>query len=119
MAFRRVFTLVGALALVAATAAPSYAQEKRKLNKDETVHYEALHALVDAVSSGKQPAPSDVKLTFHNYFIKAEGDLYIPFTLDLQPAFSSFPVAMYVRAVAKTPPAPARGGRGRVAYLVR
>jgi hypothetical protein len=123
MAFRRVLTLVGALALVAATAAPSSAQEKRKLNKDETVQYEALHALVDAVSSGKQPAPSDVKLTFHNYFIKSEGDLYIPFTLELQPAFSLLPVGMYVRAVAKTPPAAAapaaagrggRGGRGRV-----
>jgi hypothetical protein len=110
MAFRRALILAGVCALAALMATPSYAQEKRKLNKDETTQYESLHALVDAVSSGKQPAPADVKVTMHNYFLLSGGDVYIPFTLDLNPAFSQLPVGMYVRAVAKTPPAAAQAG---------
>ena len=113
MAFRRALVLAGACALAATMATPSFAQEKRKLNKDETTHYEALHALVDAVSSGKQPAPADVKLTLHNYFLLSGGDVYIPFTLDLNPAFSQVPVGLYVRAVAKTPPAAASASKGK------
>ena len=109
MALRRAFACAAACALVAAIALPSYAQEKRKLSKEETNHYEALHTLVDAVSSGKQPAPADVKLTMHNFFLLSGGDVYIPFTLDLNPAFSQFPVGMYVRAVAKTPAAAPSG----------
>jgi hypothetical protein len=103
---------------VASMAAPSYAQEKRKLNKDETTQYEALHALVDAVSSGKQPAPADVKVTMHNFFLLSGNDVYIPFTLDLSPAFTQLPVGMYVRAAAKTPPAAAQAsnkGKSKVA----
>jgi hypothetical protein len=113
MAFRRAVVLAAACALAAAIATPSYAQEKRKLTKDETTQYEALHALVDAVSSGKQPAPADVKLAMHTFFLLSGGDVYIPFTLDLNPAFSQFPVGMYVRAVAKTPPAAAAGNKGK------
>jgi hypothetical protein len=109
MALRHAVACAGACALVAAIALPSYAQEKRKLSKEETTHYEALHTLVDAVSSGKQPAPADVKLTMHNFFLLSGGDVYIPFTLDLSPAFSQFPVGMYVRAVAKTPAAAPSG----------
>ena len=113
MAFRRALVLAGACAVAATIATPSFAQEKRKLNKDETPHYEALHALVDAVSSGKQPAPADVKLSLHNYFLLSGGDVYIPFTLDLNPAFSQVPVGLYVRAVAKTPPAAASASKGK------
>jgi hypothetical protein len=112
MAFRRALVLAGACALVTSFATSSFAQEKRKLNKDETSQYEALHNLVDAVSSGKQPAPADVKVTLHNFFLLAGSDVYIPFTLDLNPAFSQFPVGMYVRAVAKTPAA-AGGNKGK------
>ena len=117
MALRRALTVGGALLLVAAVSAPSYAQEKRTLSKDEIVQFQALHALVDAVSSGKQPAPADVKLTFHNYFLSAGVDVYVPYTIDIQPAFSKLPVGMYVRAVSKNPApaaaaAPDRGGRG-------
>src|ERR1700737_867182 len=98
MALRRAFACAAACALVAGIALPCYAQEKRKLSKEETNHYEALHPLVEPVSSGKQPAPADVKLTMHNFFLLSGGDVYIPFTLDLNPAFSQFPVGMYVRA---------------------
>src|ERR1051325_1099124 len=118
MAFRRFFACVGVLALVISST-PSFAQdkgqdkaqdkaqEKKKLSKDETTQYEALHNLVDAVTAGKQPAPSDVKLTMHPFFLKSGQDIYIPFTLELQPTFTQNPVAMYVRAVAKNPAAAA------------
>src|SRR5262245_7987848 len=119
MAFRRFFACVGVLALVMGTAAPSFAQdkgqekapEKKKLSKDETQQYEALHNLVDAVTAGKQPAPADVKLMLHPFFLKSGQDIYIPFTLDLQPGFAQYPLAMYVRAVAKSQAAPAAGGK--------
>ena len=101
MAFRRALATVGVCALVAAMAAPAYAQDKRKPSKEETAHMEALRTLVDAVSSGKQPAPSDVKLTMHDFFLLSGTSLYIPFTLDLNPSFSQFPVGMYLRAVVK------------------
>jgi hypothetical protein len=113
MAFRRALALAAACVFAAATATPSFAQEKRKLTKDESTHYEALHALVDAVAAGKQPAPGDVKLTMHNYFLLSGADVYIPFTLDLNPAFSQIPFAMYLRAVAKTPPAAAPAGAAK------
>ena len=49
----------------------------------------------------------------HNFFLLAGTDVYIPFTLDLNPEFSQFPVGMYVRAVAKTAPA-AGGNKGKL-----
>lgn len=115
MALRRALMIVGFFALAGAIATPSHAQEKRKLSKDEAPQYEALRALVDAVASGKQPAPADVKLTMHSFFLLSGADVYIPFTLDLNPAFSQVPVGMYVRAVAKTPAAaaPAGGNKGK------
>src|SRR3984893_17152842 len=109
IALRHAVACAGACALLAAMTVPSYAQEKRKLSKEETTHYEALHTLVDAVSSGKQPAPADVKLTIHNFFLLSGGDVYFPFPLDLTPPFSQAPVGMYVRAVAKTPAAAPSG----------
>ena len=120
MAFRRALAIVGALAFTAALATPSFAQDKRKLSKDETTQYEAIHALVDAVSAGKQPAPSDFKLAFHSDFIKSSDDVYIPYTLDVEPGkLASVPAAMYTRAVAKNPaPAAVPGakpsGKGKV-----
>src|SRR4051812_19963441 len=106
MAFRRVFAIAGALMLTAALAAPSFAQEKRKLSKDEMSQYEAIHTVVDAVAAGKQPAPADVKVTFRNDFLKSGEDIYIPYILEVEPGkLASVPAAMYVRAVAKNPPA--------------
>lgn len=108
MTFRRAFVVSGALALVAAVSAPSYAQEKKKLSKDEKSQSDAIRKIVDAVSAGKRPAPADVKLTFHNFFIKAGEFVYVPYVLDVEPGIlTSFPAVMYVRAVAKNPAAPA------------
>jgi hypothetical protein len=105
MVLRRTFAVIGALALTAVVVTPSSAQEKRKLSRDETTQYEALHALVDAVMAGKPPAPSDVKLTFQNHFLKTGTSAYVPYTLEISGStFSDF-AAMYVRAVRKAPKA--------------
>jgi hypothetical protein len=116
MSLRRVSTVVACLSLVAAMAAPSNAQQpaQKKLNKDEQTHFEAVHGLVTAVSSGKQPAPADAKLTFHNHFLKAGDSVYVPYTVEIEPGkLTSFPLALYIRAVSKTPPAtpPAPGAK--------
>ena len=123
MAFRRVFAVFGAVALLLSVSATSYGQDKdsperKKLSKDELVQYDALNALVNNVVAGKQPAPADVKLTFHNHFLKSNANLYMPYSVDVEPGKFTAPVAMYVRAVSKNPApaaaaAPAgRGGRG-------
>ena len=67
------------------------AQEKRKLSKDETTPGRGgSDALVDAVAAGKQPAPSDVKLTWHNHFLlTGKTDIYVPYTLDFEPGVST------------------------------
>jgi hypothetical protein len=111
MNFRRAFAVLGALALTASLATGSYAQDKdkndgqRKLSGDERREYVALSELVDAVVAGKQPAPADVKLKLQNHFLKAGDQVYIPYILEMTGGtFTTFPVAMYVRAV-KTGPA--------------
>ena len=91
MAFRRASAIATALAVVmgmAALASPSFAQEKRKLSKDELSQYEAIHGTVDAVIAGKQPAPADVKVGFRNHFLKSGEDIYIPYTVELEPGRS-------------------------------
>ena len=111
MSFRRVLALAGALALAASDSVPTLAQDKkpapeqqqqRKLSNDERREYIALSETVDAVMSGKQPAPADVKLTFKNHFLKSSKNVYIPYILEMAGGgFSSYPVTMYVRAVPK------------------
>ena len=79
MNFRRVFAIAGALVLTASTSQLAYAQDKkpapeqqqRKLSNDERREYIALTELVDAVTAGKQPAPTDVKLKFQHHFLKS------------------------------------------------
>jgi len=129
MSFRRIFAATGALVLAASVAVPSYAQDKpapepqqRKLSNDERREYIALNELVDAVMSGKQPAPADVKLKFQNHFLKSNKNVYVPYLLEVSGGtFSSYPVTMYVRAVKKpeagaaapaAPAAPAAATKG-------
>jgi hypothetical protein len=113
MNFRCVFACVATVALVAFPTAVSYAQDKgqpaqqqpqqRKLSGDERKEYVALNELIDAVVAGKQPAPADVKLKFQNHFLKSNKNVYVPYILEVSGGkFSSFPVAMYVRAVLKS-----------------
>lgn len=117
MAFRRVFVILGALALLVAMSVPSYAQERKKLSKDETTQYQALTALVSAVTAGKQPAPAGPKVVFQNHFLKTDTGIYVPYSLGIEPGkLTSFPVGLYIRAVSKNPapaaPAAGRGGQG-------
>jgi hypothetical protein len=122
MSFRRVFAVAGALALAVSASVPAYAQDKkpapeqqqRKLSNDERREYVALSDLVDAVAAGKQPAPTDLKITFRNHFLKSAKNVYIPYILEIGGGtFSSYPVTMYVRAVGKdaaaAAPAAAKG----------
>ena len=100
MDFRRAFTTFGAVVIAAAVSVPSYAQdrgqaasqgtpqppqEKKKLSKDDLASYEAMNTLVNNVVAGKQPAPADVKLTFHNHFLKSSQNIYIPYAVDVEP----------------------------------
>jgi hypothetical protein len=121
MAFRRVSAIYGALAVavvLTSVATPSFAQEKRKLSKDELAQYEAIHAVVDAVAAGKQPAPADLKVSLRNHFLKSGSDIYIPYTVEVEPGkLSSLPAVMYVRVVAKNPVAAApadKSAKGKV-----
>jgi hypothetical protein len=120
MSFRRAVAVIGALVLAASVTIPLYAQDKgqeqeqRKLSNDERREYIALNDLVDAVIAGKQPAPADVKLTFQHHYLRSNTNVYIPYIVEISGGkFSSFPVAMYVRAVAKAPAAatPAAGAK--------
>ena len=114
MSPRRVLAAAAAVALAALTAPfvsfaqekpPAQAQEQRKLSNDEKRDYIALSDLVDAVATGKQPAPADVKLTFQNHFLKSNENVYIPYVLEISgQKFTEFPVTMYVRAVPKSAP---------------
>lgn len=123
MTFRRAFAVFGALALTASLTTGSSAQDKnqeqaqgqRKLSNDERREYDALNNLVDAVMAGKQPAPADVKLKFQHHFLKSNDNVYVPYIIEVTGGtFSSFPVAMYVRAVKAAPagavPAAAKPG---------
>ncbi len=123
MMFRRVSVLAGAVVFALSAGTPAYAQDKkpapeqqqRKLSNDERKEYLALNTLVDDVSSGKQPAPADVKVTFQHHFLKSSKNVYIPYMLEMPGGtFTSYPVTMYVRAVPKAEagaaPAPATKG---------
>ncbi|RPI56661.1 MAG: hypothetical protein EHM55_04580 [Acidobacteria bacterium] len=118
MNFRRVSVLAGAVVLAASVCYPSFAQEKppapepqRKLSGDERREYIALSETVDAVMAGKEPAPADLKLKFQSHFLKSNETVYIPYIVEVGGGkFSSFPVAMYVRAVQKGAPPPTGKG---------
>jgi len=65
----------------------------------------ALSTMVDAVASGKQAAPADVRVTWvANDFIRSTGDsVYVPFTLGIdRGAMSTSTAALYVRVVGKS-----------------
>jgi hypothetical protein len=109
MVFRRVSSLV-TLALVVASAS-AVAQDKRqeqkrqeevKLSKPQLEQLETLSGLVDAVMTGKGPAPADVKLKIQQHFVKSTTNVFVPYVAEVSGGtVSSFPVAVYVRAVPK------------------
>jgi hypothetical protein len=66
--------------------------------------------MVDAVTEGTQPAPTDIGVQWAaNHFIKgADGATYVPFSVAIDTAALAAPnAALYVRAVSKNATAPA------------
>lgn len=110
MGFYHVSRVFAALMIGAILTTPAYGQskpqeqtpDKLKLSKAEMTQYKALIGLVDAVASGKEPAPGDFTIAFHNHFIRSITNVFIPYVLEIGLAKpSSFPVALYVRAQRK------------------
>ena len=118
MNIRRVLTVAVvcvALAGVSVLAQQNNPQQSRrdqeKRSQQEQRDIQALVQLVDAVAAAKQPAPTDIAVSWGaNHFVKGVGDAtYIPFTLNVDSTKLAAPgVALYVRAVAKGAPAPAQ-----------
>jgi hypothetical protein len=118
MNIRRVLTVAVvcvALAGVSVLAQQNNPQQNRrdqeKRSQQEQRDIQALVQLVDAVASGKQPAPTDIPVSWSaNHFVKGVGDAtYIPYTINVDGTKLAAPgVAVYVRAVAKGAPAPAQ-----------
>jgi hypothetical protein len=120
-AHRKIGFAVHALMLASLVAAPAYSQQKPadqekqaeavKLKKPEMVQYQALTALVDNVIAGKEPAPADVKLRLRPQFVKSTSGVYAPYVLEITGGkFTSFPVAIYVRAISKQAATPESKG---------
>ena len=66
----------------------------------------ALSQLVDAVSAGQQPAPTDLTVTWTSaHFIRSQGDsVYVPFTITVDRSQLTGPsMAIYVRVVSQQP----------------
>jgi hypothetical protein len=112
IAFRCV--LCALCVLCFSSAAP--AAQSRRPAGTEWEQIKPLFTLVQETASG-QPAPHDVTLEWHCHFVNADaGVVLVPFTLVIkQGEFSSFPLAMYVRIVARGAPAPAPGPRDALA----
>jgi hypothetical protein len=105
-------------ALFLASTIGLYAQDKKdqkdqknqpKITKDQQQEAQALVAVVDNVVAGKQPAPTDIPVSFYHHFMRSrEGKSFMPFTLTIDPAaMTSGSTLLYVRAVKKGGEAPA------------
>src|SRR5438552_921407 len=103
------------LIAAAASTHPALGQTRKPIN-EEWDQVKPLFKIVEEVAAGK-PAPSDVTLSWHCHFLKAQsGVVFVPFTLKIErSAFAAFPVAMYVRVVGRGAPAPAPGPRDALA----
>ena len=110
MSLRRVRILTAGLLFVVGSAAVSAQnkpqekpQEAPKLTKPQLEQLDALSKLVDAVMAGKEAAPADAKLQAHYHFVKSTASVFVPYLVEVTSGkFTSFPVAVYVRAVQKS-----------------
>lgn len=83
-------------------------QQQQQRSQAEQRDIQALVQLVDAVSAGQQPAPTDISVTWDSsHFVKSgDGSTYIPYTVSIgQLAMPG--TALYVRVVDKKAPPPA------------
>ena len=119
MQIRRVVTLAVAVVLLAGAPAlvaqnnqqPNRRDQERRSQADQK-DIQALVQTVDAVASGKQPAPADIPIRWEgNHFLRGgDGATYIPFTIVADASKLASPAtALYIRVVDKNaaPAAPA------------
>jgi hypothetical protein len=120
MHIRRGFTLAVTVATLASVPALVAGQNNQQLsrrdqerrNQQEQRDTQALVQMVDAVVSGKQPAPADIPVQWEaqHFMQAADGATYIPFSVMVDRSKMGAPgAALYVRAVSKSDPAPAAG----------
>jgi len=116
MNFSRLLTLAVAAASLAVLSPVVEAQnnqnnrQEQQRSQAEQRDIQAVVQLVDAVSAGKMPAPTDIAVAWdasHN--VKGgDGSTYIPFTIAINRSQMAAPgAAVYVRVVNKGAPAPA------------
>jgi hypothetical protein len=106
----RIIFLALSIIIAAPVSAQDKASEALKLKKPEMAQYQALASLVDAVMSGKEQAPADVKVKFNHHFVKSTANVFVPYVVEISSGrLASFPIAVYVRAVSKGAPAATEG----------
>jgi hypothetical protein len=102
--------LIAALFLVSSTALLAQDKDKKdkdknqpKYSKEQIQEAKEIVALVDNIAAGKQAAPADFPVTFHNHYMRSrEGKAFMPYTLTIdQSAITSASVLLYVRALKK------------------
>src|SRR5688572_4765105 len=79
-------------------------QQQTQRTPQEQRDIQTLVQVVDAVAAGKQPAPTDIAVTWEsNHFVRGgDGSTYIPFTLAINPTQLAMPSAsVYVRVMSK------------------
>ena len=103
-----VWLLIFAVGLLAAAASasaqeppdgagPAPIEPEALLSEEEQAEATKLLAMMNAAMSG-QPVPSDIAADVSLSFLKAlDGQIYVPFTLKLDPATVSQSVSLYVR----------------------
>jgi hypothetical protein len=103
-------TLAGAPVLVAQNDQQPNRRDQERRSQADQRDIQALVQTVDAVASGKQPAPADIPLEWEgNHFLRGgDGATYIPFTIVAGASKLTSPAAaLYIRVVDKNAPAPA------------
>ena len=90
-----VAVLGAAPALVAQQNNQQSKRDQEKRSQQEQQDIQALVKLVDAVSMGQQPAPTDIAVTWEsNHFVKGgDSSTYIPFSLVLDKSKIATPAA--------------------------
>lgn len=110
MKISRLLTLAALVAVLGAVwPAPAAAQNIKQgrqggRSAEERRDVEALVQLADGVASGKDPAPTDITVTWDsNHFVKgSDKTTYVPYTIVIDRSAISTPEAVvFVRALAK------------------
>ena len=125
MSLRRVRILTAGLLFVVGSAAVSAQTNLKRTSRGTEAHeasagaVDTLSKLVDAVMAGKEAAPADAKLQAHYHFVKSTASVFVPYLVEVTSGrFTSFPVAVYVRAVQKSGAgaAPSAAGGAKTEY---